>query len=40
MQSSLIELARAITRIVARDVGSGILTREKERRLLEFLARH
>lgn len=40
MKSILTILARAIARTVLDDIGKGILTHEKERRLKEFLASH
>lgn len=38
MKFALLRLARRIARIATREVGTGILTLEKERRLREFLA--
>jgi len=40
MKTALLSIARAVARIAAREVGSGILMREKERRLRDFLATH
>lgn len=40
MKSLLQALTLAITRVARKDIGSGILTREKERRLRAFLSGH
>jgi len=40
MKSLLKALALAITRVARKEVGSGILTHEKERRLRAFLSEH